>query len=98
MTCAPYTVGMLTTVELTDGERADTSETLSGYQRDRAALDNLREELVQRYPNQWVSVHEGRVFHALEIQALFANLRESGVEPRRVPREFLSKDRPALLL
>lgn len=56
------------------------------------------DQLLVRFPNQWVAVHDGVTYHAAELDSLFAELRLAGVEPARVPREFLTRDLPALLL
>ncbi len=79
-------------------DRADTTARLSSYRRDLDALMAQRDKLLAEFPNQWVAVHDGVAYHAGELDSLFAELRLAGIEPARVPREFLTRDQPALLL
>lgn len=80
------------------GTQDEIRARLASYRRDVDALNEQRDELINSFPEQWVAIHEGKVYHAAELDALFAQLRLAGVEPARVPREFLTKDEPALLL
>jgi len=79
-------------------QRDEIRARLADYRKDREALGVRRAELLAAHPDEWVALHDGEVFHSRELDALFAQLRLRGIEPARVPREFLSQTQPALLL
>jgi hypothetical protein len=90
--------GTVVATERPSGERNEVRNRLASYRHDSDQLLALRDELLDRYPNQWVAIHAGEIFHAHELDALFASLRLRNIEPSRVPREYLTRDQPALLL
>jgi hypothetical protein len=81
------------------GENAEElSERLAAYERDVRALTARWDELLAAHPNEWVAMHDGKLFHAADLETLFEVLRRDGIEPGRAAREFLGRDLPPLLL
>jgi len=62
------------------------------YERDSRCLYSRREELRDRYPDQWVAVHDGHVYHASSVDDLIQVLRRAGLESGTIPREFLPRE------
>lgn len=71
---------------------------LASYRRDSDALLGRWDELMAAHPDEWVSMHNGDVFHAPKIAILFEQLSAAGIDPASVPREFLGRDKAPLLL
>ena len=81
------------------GERAEeVRRELQAFQADIDRFLALRDELLERYPEEWVTVHGDHVYHAPDLGQLFKLLREAGIDPAVVPREFLTRDDRALIL
>lgn len=86
----------ITVVPVEDPERVRAE--LREFKRDGADLRARLDELQQQYPDQWVSMKDGRLFHAAELDAMFAEMRLAGVDPATAPRWYLATDPPALVL
>lgn len=85
-------------VKLSPEESAEMRREMAGFKRDSETLFERRDELLDAHPNEWVSVHQDRIFHAGSLDELFGLLRDSGIDPARVPCEYLSRDLPPVLL
>jgi hypothetical protein len=73
-------------------------EDIESFTRDLKDLRANWDTLVEAHPNQWASMHDGRLFIAPTLEGLFEMLNQNGIDHARVPREFLGKGLPALLL
>ncbi len=68
---------------------------LRRFSRDSRQLASMREELLKEYDGQWTAMYEGRFFHAPDVDAILAVLREEGIDPAVAVVKFLTS-RPAL--
>ncbi len=81
-------------VEDPEGVRAELEE----FRRDNRQLNARLAALEAEFPNQWVAMKDGRLFHAAELDALFAEMRLAGVDPATAPRHYFATDLPAMIL
>ena len=62
-------------------------------------LDAEYDDLLERYPNQWVAVdNDGVAASAETLQGLFAELREKGISIEDVYHDFISAETVHYLL
>jgi len=77
-------------VEVADAQELRVE--LESFHRDYDAFDARREELLETHNNQWVSIHDDKVYQAADLHGLLALLRADGIDPAWVPREYISTD------
>jgi hypothetical protein len=89
---------MFNVTQTSPGEREEIRDRIARYERDAAQLAATREKLLDAHPEEWVAVHAGLTYHARDLDGLLSELRSAGIDPARVPIEFLSRENPPLLL
>jgi hypothetical protein len=63
------------------------------YRSDRVELSRLRDELVQTHDEEWVAMHNGRLFFAKDEAEMVDGLRAQGIDPGRTVIRYLSRQR-----
>ena len=86
----------VTIVPVEDPERVRAE--LEEFRRDIDELRAREEALAVEYPDRWVAWKDGRLFHAVELDTLFAQLRRAGVDPGTAPRRHFATNKPFLVL
>ena len=78
----------------TPEEAAEIHEALRRYSADCKLLVDRYDELLTQYGDQWVAMHEGALFVAVELESLLGKLRASGVNPGHAAVRFLHRVPP----
>jgi hypothetical protein len=66
---------------------------LDQFTADALFVDTHRQDLVRRYPDQWIAVHQGEIVVAAgEIEELPGQIERAGLPAGHVYREFLSSE------
>ena len=72
---------------------------LDQFTADALFVDSHRQDLLRRYPDQWIAVHQGEVVAtAGEIEDLLGQVERAGLPAGHVYREFQSSDDELLIL
>jgi hypothetical protein len=80
--------------ERTPEEAAEIRAGLQRYTADCIRLSERHDELLTRYGDHWVAMHDGTLFAAADLQVLLGEVRASGVSSGRVAVEFLQRVPP----
>ena len=66
---------------------------LLAFTADAEHIAQRHRELWEQFPDEWVAVHDQRVIaHHAEMEAIIAQLRDSGIDPAWTAIEFMSRD------
>ncbi|MGI8550919.1 MAG: DUF5678 domain-containing protein [Dehalococcoidia bacterium] len=77
----------------------EVQQDLERFTADMAYFDDHRDDLLRRYPEQWVAVYNQLVVGAnRQAEQLIMELKRQGIRPGRVYREYLSKNNILLIL
>jgi Family of unknown function (DUF5678) len=77
----------------------EVEEDLARYQADADYFNAHRDELLSRYPEQWVAVYKQEVVGtAKNMNKLVKKLEKRGIRPGRTYREFLTHKDELLIL
>ena len=69
------------------------------FRRDTAYLDAHYEELLNRYPEQWIAIFNQEVVGAgADFERLLAEIEERGIPVGRALVEYLTRDEELLIL
>lgn len=72
---------------------------LSEFSGSLTVMNGRLKELRRKYPNEFVAIHEGKVVgHGPKIEPLIKELKEEGIDPSKIPIEFISKDPEVLVV
>jgi hypothetical protein len=72
---------------------------LARFQRDIAYFEAHREDLMARYPEEWIAIYnEAVVGAAAELESLLFTLREHRVPPEAALVKHLSRNEDVLIL
>ena len=77
-----------------EGKRASMDQ----FERDWDYILIHEGELLESYPEEWVGVQDGRVFHAPSLPGLLDAIRAAGCDPMKTARTFMTRDDTALVL
>ena len=69
-------------------------ERLRQFGRDARLLASMREELLLRHDNEWTAMHEGRFFHARDLDEILAMLRSANIDPAQAVVKYLTSEPP----
>ena len=77
----------------------DNTAAMERFWRDNQFYNDHYEELLEKYPEQWVVILDQKVVGTgPDLDALFKRLKAEGVSLAQVLVEFLSHDEPMLIL
>ncbi len=85
-------------IERDPKKSAEIAASLARFGRDDDELIARYDEFLDAFPEEWVSIYEGRVFHDPDSKALHEKMRAAGVDPAHAPQEFVSRSKLPLLL
>jgi hypothetical protein len=85
----------VTIVPVEDPERVRAE--LREFKRQDEALQTREPELSAAYPNEWVALHDDRVFHAPDLAELLSELESAGLDPAHTAVAYLAIDLPPML-
>ena len=81
------------------GDPAKADAELKEFRRSARLLSSRRKDLVARYAQKWVGVHDGRVVaHGATIDEVVAGLEQQGVPRGRAIVRFISKSPRKMIL
>jgi hypothetical protein len=81
------------------GDPADIVRELQEFDRSARSLDKQLPDLVDRYPDQWVAVLDGKVrAHGRNFDEVMQKIDQEGLPRKRTLVRFLEKDPRAMIL
>ena len=81
------------------GDPADIARELKEFSRSTRSLDKQLPDLVDRYPDQWVAVLDGKVrAHGRTFEEVMQKIDQEGLPRKRTLVRFLERDPRAMIL
>ena len=71
---------------------------LASYHRNSDAMLANHDGLLASYPEEWVTMHDGCIYHAPTVDLLLKQLESAGIDTDGAPMEFMGRDQAPLLL
>jgi hypothetical protein len=81
------------------GDPADVVRELKAFSRSARSLANQHTHLVDRYPNQWVAIFDGKVrAHGRSFHEVLEKIDQEGLPRGRTIVRFIDKGERAMIL
>lgn len=76
-------------IETFEGDADSAYSRLIGFKRDSAVISHGYDELLEMWPDHFVACKDGTIFTDPDMDGLFRQLRDAGIDPRDAAIWFL---------
>ena len=81
------------------GDPHKVDEDLQSFRKTARRLSSRHPRLVERYPNQWIALHAGKVrAHGRTFEAVLAQIDSKGLPRAQIIIRFIHKEPRTLIL
>ncbi|MFC6197745.1 hypothetical protein [Ponticaulis profundi] len=76
-------------------DKTDCPESLIGFEKSARFAAERATELAEKFPDEWVGIYDGTIYHNGDLDTLFGELEASDIPISQVDVRFVPKDVPA---